>query len=178
MKNIIIINICLVTLLACQPKQDPETSHSSSEPPMVETKEEKDPVSSIELVDLEGQAINLDDYQGKTVFLNFWATWCRPCIAEMPSIVRAQEQLAKDNYVFLLASDESAKKITRFKDLQDFPLNFVKLESGFMNLGIASIPTTFIIDWKGEIVMDHVGSLAWDSPEMIEKLKGLAQTDE
>ncbi|MGI9543482.1 MAG: TlpA family protein disulfide reductase [Cyclobacteriaceae bacterium] len=176
MRNILFVSILLTTVIACQPKQEHETINSSGEPPIAESNEENSPLSQIVLMDLDGKAIDLQDHQGKPIFLNFWATWCRPCVAEMPSIVRAQEQLDQSDYVFLLASDESVKKITRFKDLQDFPLKFVKLESGFMNLGITSIPTTLIIDRKGEIVMDHVGALNWDSPDMIEKLRGFAQT--
>jgi len=175
MRTILFICILLVTVTACQQKQEKEVVNSSGEPPIVESAKKEGPLSQFALVDLEGNDIDLNDYEGKPIFLNFWATWCRPCIAEMPSIVRAQKQLDQSDYVFLLASDESAKKITRFKDLQDFPLNFVKLESGFMNLGITSIPTTLIIDRKGDIVMDHVGALNWDSPDMIEKLREFAQ---
>lgn len=178
MRNILFLSLLLITASACQVKQEQETVNSSEEPPAVESNKDESPLSRIELIDLDGKDIDLNSYQGKPIFLNFWATWCRPCIAEMPSIVRAQEELGPDDYVFLLASDESAKKITRFKELQDFPLDFVRLESGFMNLGITSIPTTLIIDRNGEVVMDHVGALTWDSPDMIAKLKGYAQADE
>ena len=178
MKNTIFLTSGLLILLACQPKLEKETSNTASEPPVATNNEEKNPVDLIQLVDLKGQVVDLHDFIGKPIFLNFWATWCRPCIAEMPSIVRAEKLLAEDDYVFLLASDESTQKIIRFKNLQDFPLNFVRLESNFVNLGIASIPTTLIIGRDGQIAMNHVGALNWDSPEMIEKLKTVAQVDE
>src|SRR5687767_1362356 len=64
-------------------------------------------LESVKLTDLENKIIDIRQYSGKTVFINFWATWCKPCIAEMPSIQKAQEILKNKEVVFLLASSES-----------------------------------------------------------------------
>ena len=68
--------------------------------------------------DLSGNPIELADYKGKRVLVNYWATWCRPCIEEMPDLLKLQDMLTAENYVFLLASDESVKKIEKFKEIQ------------------------------------------------------------
>ena len=65
--------------------------------------------------------------KGRTIFLNFWATWCKPCIREMPSIDSAQQLLSKSGVVFLLASDETPDQIKEFKQHYQFDLNFVRL---------------------------------------------------
>src|SRR5688572_8032630 len=64
-------------------------------------------LESIHLVSLSGKEIDLTELENKTVFINFWATWCKPCIQEMPTIENAQTMLKDKNVVFLLASNES-----------------------------------------------------------------------
>jgi thiol-disulfide isomerase/thioredoxin len=82
---------------------------------------------TVKLADLNGQSISLDQFKGKTIFLNFWATWCKPCIQEMPSIDSAQKLLSKNGVVFLLASDETPERIKEFKQLYQLDLDFVRL---------------------------------------------------
>ena len=71
------------------------------------------PINKISLKDLNEQIIDLGAYKGKTIFVNFWATWCKPCIAEMASIEKAQNILRKENVVFLIASSERALLYSR-----------------------------------------------------------------
>ena len=130
-------------------------------------------VDNIKLVDLDNNSIDLSKYQGKRIFLNFWATWCKPCIIEMPSIERAQQQLSEEDFVFLLASDETVGRINRFKATKDFDLEFVRVETPFPDLGILSLPTTLIIDAKGKIALNQIGALEWDAPQVIEKLRSI-----
>ena len=70
-------------------------------------------IEKIALKDLNEQAVDLEKYKGKTLFLNFWATWCKPCLEEMPSIKKAQEILKNENIVFLFASDETMEQIEK-----------------------------------------------------------------
>ena len=81
---------------------------------------EKEVVSANGYEDLEGNPVALSDYSGKRILLNFWATWCRPCIEEMPSLLKAQEVLGKEDYVFLLATDQSVNIINSFKVRKGF----------------------------------------------------------
>ena len=135
--------------------------------------EETNLVDNIKLFDLNDQPVDLKAFAGKRIFLNFWATWCKPCILEMPSIERAQEILSEEGFVFLLTSDESVDRINRFKASKDFNLEFVRLETPFPDLGILSLPTTLLIDEEGRIALNQIGSLEWDEPTIIEKLRSV-----
>lgn len=121
--------------------------------------------------DLNGNPIALADYQGKRLLLNYWATWCKPCIEEMPAMAKAQEILTNDNFVFLFASDQSQKKITAFRDKKQFGLNFIKYNGNYADLEISALPLTVIYNTKGEPVTRVEGGVVWDAPEMIQKLK-------
>ncbi|WP_158974836.1 TlpA disulfide reductase family protein [Cellulophaga sp. L1A9] len=122
-------------------------------------------------VDLEGNPISLNDYKGKKILLNFWATWCRPCIEEMPSLERAMALLKEDNYVFLLATDESVETINNFKVQTNVKLNFIRYTGTLSQLKIYALPATFIYNEQGKEVTVIRGAAEWDSSEMIKKLK-------
>ena len=132
-------------------------------------------IDRISLVDLEGNTIDLSQYEGKTIFLNYWATWCRPCIAEMPDIDAASEILGKEDFVFLAASDESMDKIKKYVSQVDYSFTFVRSETSVFDLDIMALPTTMIISKKGEIVYNEVGARKWNSDTEIENLRELAK---
>jgi peroxiredoxin len=123
--------------------------------------------------DLEGNPIELSDYKGKRVLVNYWATWCRPCIEEMPDMEKAQTILEQDNYVFLFASDQSVKKIKAFEEARGFQLDFIKFNGMYAAENVSALPATFIYNEVGEQVFRFDGGLKWDSPEMIEKLRAV-----
>ena len=126
-------------------------------------------LDSIQLKDLNGTAINLDIYSGKTIFINFWATWCKPCLEEMPTIQAAIDKLKKENIVFLFASDETTQQIEEFKTDHDYSFNYVTVENmGALN--IAGLPTTFIFNPKGQLVFSEMGYRTWDDKENIDLL--------
>ncbi|WP_405268462.1 TlpA family protein disulfide reductase [Cellulophaga sp. Ld12] len=121
--------------------------------------------------DLEGNPISLNDYKGKKILLNFWATWCRPCVEEMPSLERAMALLKEDNYVFLLATDESIETINNFKAHMNVKLNLIRYTGALSQLKIYALPATFIYNEQGKEVNVIRGAAEWDAPEMIKKLK-------
>ena len=125
------------------------------------------------LQDLEGNNIDISEYKGKKVLVNFWATWCGPCKKEMPDLLEAQEVLKDENYVFLLVSDESVDKIIEFKNISGYGFNFLKSNKSFQNEGIYVLPTTFVYDVEGELAEKITGMVAWNSEEMINKLKSI-----
>lgn len=124
-------------------------------------------------VDLNENNLDLSVYKGKRIIINYWATWCGPCIKEMPSIKRAEEILEDYGYTFLLISDETISKISKFKNDRDLDFNFVKSIESYESLGIYSMPTSFIFDENGKKIETIVGAIEWDSEEMINKLKTL-----
>ena len=122
-------------------------------------------------VDLYENNLDLSVYKGKRIVINYWATWCGPCIKEIPSIKRAEEILEDYGYTFLLVSDETISEISNFKNYSNFNFNFLKSIESYETLGIYSIPTSYIFDENGKIIETIVGAIEWDSEEMINKLK-------
>ena len=123
------------------------------------------------LVDLDQNKVNLTSFKGKKVVINYWATWCSPCIKEMPELKRAEEILQNYNYIFLLVSDETISKISAFKNEKKIDFNFLKSVNSNEINGIYSLPTTYIFDENGKKVETFVGVVAWDSQRIINKLK-------
>jgi thiol-disulfide isomerase/thioredoxin len=124
-------------------------------------------------VDLDENNLDLSEFKQGKIVINYWATWCAPCIKEMPSLKRAEKILNDYGYTFLLVSDETISKISRFKEKMNFDFNFLKSSKSFETLGIYSMPTSYIFDETGKIVETIVGAIEWDSVEMINKLKML-----
>ena len=122
--------------------------------------------------DLEENNIEFSEFNGKIV-ISYWATWCAPCIKEMPSIKRAEEILEDYGYTFLLVSDETISKISNFKNEMNLNLKFLKSNKSFESLGVYAMPTSYIFNENGEIVETFVGVIEWDSEEIISKLKML-----
>jgi thiol-disulfide isomerase/thioredoxin len=121
---------------------------------------------------LDGVEVNLKDYaQNKTVFLNFWATWCPPCVVEMPSI-DTLHGLFGDTMAFVCISQENAETLKKF--LQDkqfsFPVFYTETPPP-QELNAAALPTTFIISSDGKILLKHVGGADWAHESVIAFLR-------
>ncbi len=134
-------------------------------------------IDSIQLktsfLDLRNKKVDLSLYKGKKIIINYWATWCSPCIREMPSLMRAQEILKNHNYTFLLVSDEKLSKISKFKKEKKYNLSFLKSVNSNETFGIYSLPTSYIFNEKGMKIETIIGTLVWDSEQTIKKLKTL-----
>ncbi len=128
------------------------------------------PFDKVRLTDLRNQPIDLKQYQGKTIFLNFWATWCKPCKEEIPSIERAQNILRGENIIFLMASGEVTEEITAFKINHNYKLNYARIENS-EELDIQALPTTFIFDREGALVFSEMGSRKWDDNNNIDMIR-------
>src|SRR5688500_16752803 len=117
--------------------------------------------------DLQGNRIDMNQFKGKVIFLNMWATWCGPCRVEMPCIQALYEKLDHDKIIFVMLSldtDENRQKIVRYIDEKGFTFP-VYQPSGSMpkQLQVSSIPTTFIISPEGKIEMKKVGTANYDT---------------
>jgi len=124
-------------------------------------------------VDLEGNNVAIEDYKGKRVLINFWATWCTPCLKEMPSMAKAQELLKDDNYVFLFATTDSFEKINQFKASNNYPFQFLQFKSTLDKWNIYALPATFVYDTNGEMAKRIDGATEWDSEEMLNVLRSI-----
>jgi len=123
---------------------------------------------------LEGKELMFSELKGKVVFINFWATWCKPCVAEMPAIQNLYDSLKNENIAFLLISNEDEKTIQKFMDEKRFTfpvyLRSKELPKVFKTIGI---PATFIISRDGSVVFKHVGSAKWDDESCLSFIRGL-----
>jgi thiol-disulfide isomerase/thioredoxin len=133
---------------------------------------EADPDWSVQ--SLDGDPVSMAELEGKVVFLNLWATWCMPCVAEMPSIQELHRSLEGEEVAFLLVSDEDAETVRGLLEEEGLDLP-VYLRTGDLPAEFASrgIPATFIIDPEGTIVYRHVGSAKWGDESCAEFIRGL-----
>lgn len=116
-----------------------------------------------QLTSLDGRELTFAEFQNKVVFLNVWATWCGPCVAEMPAIQRLHDAVSADGIALVLVSDEDAATVQDFVDQGNytFPVYLSKaLPSVFESDGI---PATFVVNREGRVVLSYLGAAAWDS---------------
>ncbi|MFK5856143.1 MAG: TlpA disulfide reductase family protein [Bacteroidota bacterium] len=116
-----------------------------------------------QLQDMDGNEISFESLNDKPIFLNFWATWCPPCIAELPSITELHEKY-KNDVSFVLVSNESRAKVRAFAKKNGFnQLLFYQNKTVPNDFASQSIPTTFIISKTGVVVLDKKGVARWNS---------------
>lgn len=129
----------------------------------------------LHMSDLKGQPIDMQQIKGKALFINYWATWCKPCIEEMPSIANAQKLLS-DKVIFIMASPESSEEIESFRIKNPYPFLFTRIEN-MESLGITALPTTFIFSSKGELVFSESGARKWDDSVNINLIHQIVNND-
>lgn len=139
--------------------------------------EEKDRVSISDynwgLVSENGKNFNFKETQGEVVFINFWATWCPPCIAEMPSLQKLYSSYG-NRVVFLFITNDDFKVVRRFKDKNNYSFKVYRPMSDIPNeFKSRTIPRTFIINKMGEIVVDESGVVNWNSEAIRKQLDEL-----
>lgn len=132
-----------------------------------------DQAPSFSLPVREGPPQSLGNFRGKVVLLNFWATWCPPCRAEMPSLERLGRILGDENFEILAVSvDEQWSDIDRWKNR---PKSFVTIlldEEGFVSTlyGVYRLPLTYLIDRDGTILKKYLGPREWDDSEVVQEI--------
>ncbi|MGQ9569761.1 MAG: TlpA family protein disulfide reductase [Thermodesulfovibrionales bacterium] len=132
------------------------------------------PVPNIELTNFQKNRFKLSDLRGSVIFINFWATWCPPCIDELPSIERLSRKF-KGNSAFrivtILYNDDLDKANYFMKEFNyTFPVYIDSDGSAAEKFGITGVPETFIIDKNGILRNKIIGPSEWDSPYVIELL--------
>jgi len=137
--------------------------------------------NTLQFSDLNKNIFSIQDFRGKTLFINYWATWCNPCLAEMPSMADLYERYREnDDIVFLYLSREELKTIKEFipKDisLQKLPLYKVITDDEFF--ATTGIPTTFIINANGNLIVKDVGSAFWNDESVFNFIDNLLGIDE
>jgi thiol-disulfide isomerase/thioredoxin len=134
------------------------------------------PTPQLSLRDLAGQPVNLADYKGKVVLVNFWATWCAPCIEEMPSMQRLREKLGLAGFEVLAVNyQEGQARINDFLQKRPLKLTILRDHDGSVRTGwgVRVFPTSFVIDTEQRIRYTVVGDVDWTSPKVESQIRDL-----
>lgn len=123
----------------------------------------------------KGETVDMQDLKGKVIFMNIWATWCPPCIAEMPAINKLYEKTKNDNVIFVMISvDEDFQKAVQFRERKGYEFEVYSLVTNMPPMYHSSnIPTTFVIDSKGKLAMVHKGMSNYNSDKFLAYIQSL-----
>jgi len=126
-------------------------------------------------IDSNGKTSTTADLKGKVVFINFWASWCPPCRAEMPSLENLYQNLKDNsNFVFLFINEDDGSKGLKYLEANHFTMPFYQA-SGDVPAEIfsGSLPTTIVLDKNGKVVLKHSGMARYDTQDFMRQLKEL-----
>ena len=129
------------------------------------------------LKNIDGSTISFSELKGKVVFMNIWATWCAPCIAEMPNIQKLYDKMDTSKVAFvMLSTDQSEDKVGKFINRKGFTFPVYLAASNVPSeFKVPSIPTTFVFSKEGKIVSKNVGMANYDKKSFIKFLNELIE---
>lgn len=127
-------------------------------------------ISTLSIIDENNQPFNINSLKGKKIILSFYASWCPDCLKELKILNSIKNEQLNDVEV-LAVTDETIEKLISFKTKKQYPFTFLKLTQSFNDIKIHSIPTTYLINTKGEIVFEKVGYINWEDNSTINHLK-------
>ncbi|MEH6406802.1 MAG: TlpA disulfide reductase family protein [Leeuwenhoekiella sp.] len=129
---------------------------------------------NLKLIDGDGAIKSLADFKGKVIFMNFWATWCPPCVAEMPSIAKLHKEMGDEVAFVMLSFDQDFDKAKDFNKRKGYGLPIYAPASNLPEMYQSSaLPTTYIIDASGKLVLTHKGMADYRDPEFRQFLNSL-----
>jgi thiol-disulfide isomerase/thioredoxin len=125
---------------------------------------------------LDGRDVSLEDFRGRVVFLNLWATWCPPCVAELASIQALHDSLAGSGVAFLLVSPETRDAVQPFVRRRRLTAPvYLELQPLPAAFDLRALPTTYVVARDGAIVLRHRGAADWDTDAVRRFLRALAR---
>ena len=135
----------------------------------------------LQFTDLDNNIFNIQDFEGKNLFINYWATWCNPCLAEMPYMAELYEKYQNnEDIIFLYLSREELKTIKNYipkdESLQNLPIFKIITDDEFF--ATSRIPTTFIVNSKGQVVVKDVGRAFWNDQSVFKFIDQLIEENE
>lgn len=150
----------LIAALTLLPALAPAVAQEQSAVRVVRFVRNPDPAPEFALTALDGKSLSVAGEHGKVVLLNFWATWCGPCRAEIPDLVALQEQYKDQLQIIGLdVDDDDAAEVQKFvtENGIDYPVAMVPEKVRTAYGGIPALPTSFVLDTEGRVVQKHVG---------------------
>lgn len=135
-------------------------------------------LAEIKFKDIKGNVVSLADLKGKVVFINFWATWCPPCLAEMPSVNKLYQQFENDaSVVFIMVdADNNFSKAQSYMDRKKYKLPVYAAASNMPDVIFkGSLPTTIVFDKKGRLSYHDEGAANYSNPKFITFIKQLKE---
>ena len=145
-----------------------------------ELSKEKQNISDLKFKDNEGKEISFSDFQDKVLLVNFWATWCAPCIKEMPSLDRLKKKINKNFDVIAISVDrDGVKKVKDFfneQKITNLGKYFDIKNSLAKEMNLIGVPTSFFINGKGDLIGFFQGDMEWDNDTVIEFINYLIKT--
>lgn len=168
-----VLFLVLAGLLLLSPADSVAEDHSPVS--WIAESERKKVDLSVDLQTLDGQPVNLGDLENKALFLNFWATWCGPCRAEMPSMAVLHDQLEARGLSIVAVTDEDPELVRGFLERNPYPFSILIDSSGTLldRFGVRVLPTTLIIDSQSRLAYSHQGAIQWDTPEIRDRFEKL-----
>ncbi|MEM7550953.1 MAG: TlpA disulfide reductase family protein [Bacteroidota bacterium] len=133
-------------------------------------------VFEVPTVDLNNTPVKISEIPDKNLIVNIWATWCRPCIKEMPYLSSLRDRLDSENWQIILISDEEIDKIKSFKDKFKVDLELIKAQEKLKDYGIKGYPTTYVINKDRVVEFSRNGELLLFQTEFENSLKKLDAT--
>ena len=131
-----------------------------------------EPLAAVDVILEDGSAFTLDKQEGKVRLINLWASWCGPCIVEMPALDRLQAKLGSEKFevVAINVDREGVSKAREYMD--NLELKHLKLyadptTASAYTLAEGKLPTSHVVDKDGKVVASYLGALEWDSPDAI-----------
>lgn len=126
---------------------------------------------------LAGDSIKVSDFSGKITLFNFWATWCPPCRAEMPSIERLYKQMSGTNFrIIAVNAGENRSQVASFieKNKYTFPIYLDESNALSSIFAARGLPSTYLVNKEGKVIAVRIGAMEYDQAELIKLLKELA----
>ena len=135
----------------------------------------------LQFSDLENNIFTLQNFKGKNLFINYWATWCNPCLAEMPYMAELYENYKdEEDIIFLYLSREKLEIIKNYipkdESLQQLPIYKIITDDEFF--ATSGIPTTFIVNSDGEVIVKDLGSAFWNDESVFKFIDNLIGKNE
>ena len=157
----------------------PERPRTDLSPPALEPQPPRNVADyAWTLEGLDGKPVDFGRYRGRAVFLNLWATWCPPCLDELPSIANlAANPRLKDVAFLCVSTDEDPEELRRFVAGHPWKLPVVRATSLPLAYQSDGLPATFLIAPDGRIVATHAGPARWDAPDVVDLLERLSGRD-